>query len=96
MTVHNIGIADTILGSRPLEDRVDVAARQMYEAEVALHIARQAGVGAWAAAAYNRLHEAVAEHSDALAQLRSSPIFTAPGPEEAVPSPLRSEAPACG
>jgi hypothetical protein len=39
----------------------------MYDAEVALHIARQTGVDAWVSAAYNRLHEAIAQHSAAVA-----------------------------
>jgi hypothetical protein len=48
------------------ETRVEVAARRMYDAEVALHVARQARVGAWIAAAYRRLHEAILEHTAAL------------------------------
>ncbi len=38
------------------------AARQLYEAEVALHIAHQSHVDAWIAAAADRLHDAVVEH----------------------------------
>jgi hypothetical protein len=34
----------------------------MYCAELALHDARQAHVDAWVAAAYDRLHDAVAEY----------------------------------
>jgi hypothetical protein len=45
----------------------DRAAHRMYDAEVALHIARQTGVDAWVSAAYNRLHEAIAQHSAAVA-----------------------------
>jgi hypothetical protein len=42
------------------------AARRLYDAEVALHIARQTGVAAWISAAYDRLHEAVVGHTAAL------------------------------
>jgi hypothetical protein len=49
------------------ENRVDLAARRMYDAEVTLHAARQAHVDAWIEAACRRLHEAVQEHSAALA-----------------------------
>ncbi len=40
------------------DGREDVA-RRLYDAEVALHIARQSGVDGWVAAASDRLHEAV-------------------------------------
>ena len=45
---------------------VSDAARRLYDAEVALHIARQTGVAAWISAAYDRLHEAIADHTAAL------------------------------
>jgi len=48
-------------------DRVAVAARRLYDAEIALHIARQTLVDAGVAAAYDRLHAAVCEHRAALA-----------------------------
>jgi hypothetical protein len=38
------------------------AATRLYDAEVALHIARQTGVDSWVAAAYDRLHLAIDEH----------------------------------
>jgi hypothetical protein len=38
------------------------AATRLYDAEVALHIARQTGVDRWVAAAYDRLHQAIAAH----------------------------------
>jgi hypothetical protein len=38
------------------------ADRHLSDAETALHIARQAGVGSWISAAYDPLHEAVADH----------------------------------
>jgi len=36
-----------------------MAARRLYDAEVALHIARQSGVDKWIGAAGDRLHDAV-------------------------------------
>jgi hypothetical protein len=45
------------------------AARRLYDAEIALHIARQTGVGAWIIAAYDRLSEAIAGHTAAKAAL---------------------------
>lgn len=42
------------------------AARHLYEAEVALHIAHQSHVDAWIAAAADRLHDAVVEHLHAV------------------------------
>jgi len=48
-------------------DRVAVAATRLYDAEIALHIARQTRVDAWIAAAYDGLHAAVCEHRAALA-----------------------------
>ena len=59
----------TTVASTPLREGqtlADDAARRLYDAEVALHIARQAGVTAWIAAAYDRLHEAIANHTAAL------------------------------
>jgi hypothetical protein len=38
------------------------AATRLYDAEVALHIARQTGVDRWVAAAYDSLHQAIAAH----------------------------------
>ena len=52
---------------RPPGDRVAVAATRLYDAEIALHIARQTRVDAWVAAAYDGLHAAVCEHRAALA-----------------------------
>jgi hypothetical protein len=40
-------------------DRLATAATRLYDAEIALHIARQTGVDSWVAAAYDRLHLAV-------------------------------------
>jgi hypothetical protein len=47
--------------------RLATAAVRLYDAEVALHIARQSKVDRWIAAAYDRLHQALTEHDAALA-----------------------------
>jgi hypothetical protein len=47
---------------------VEITARRLYDAEVALHIAHQSRVDAWVSAAADRLHEAVEAHKYALAQ----------------------------
>lgn len=49
------------------EDRVSDAARDLYDAEFALHIARSSGVDAWIAAAYDHLHRAVVDYEAARA-----------------------------
>jgi hypothetical protein len=49
------------------EERVATSAHRMYDAEIALHTARQTHVDAWVAAAYTRLHEAINEHTLAMA-----------------------------
>jgi hypothetical protein len=59
MTTHTIDTAATTLDTKPAEDRVSDAALHLYEADFALHIARQSGIDAWVAAACDRLHEAV-------------------------------------
>jgi hypothetical protein len=51
--------------------RLAQAAERLYDAEIALHIAHQTGVGAWMMAAADRLHEAVLAHR-ALARLTES------------------------
>jgi hypothetical protein len=43
------------------------AASRLYDAEIALHVARQTGVDSWVAAAYERLHVAIGEHRAAVA-----------------------------
>jgi hypothetical protein len=48
------------------ESAVETAARRMFDAEVTLHAARQSHVDEWVAAAYDRLHDAILEHSAAL------------------------------
>jgi len=52
------------------------AARRLYDAEVALHIARQTGVAAWVSAAYDRLHEAITDHTAALGSAGTAPPAT--------------------
>ncbi len=56
----------TAVATAPAPDRlqaaVNDAAKHLYDAEAALHIARQTGVGSWISAAYDRLHEAIAGH----------------------------------
>ncbi|MBV9593273.1 MAG: hypothetical protein JO147_05700 [Actinobacteria bacterium] len=49
--------------------RLIEAAERLYSAEVALHAARQTGVDQWIAAAYARLHDAIAEHLAATSYL---------------------------
>jgi hypothetical protein len=53
-------------------DRVEAAGRDLYNAECALHTARQSHVDAWIAAASERLHEAIAEHLFAVAARTAS------------------------
>jgi WhiB family redox-sensing transcriptional regulator len=49
-------------------DRVDAAARRLYDAECALHAAHHSHVEEWIAAANEKLHEAVAGYLAALAE----------------------------
>jgi hypothetical protein len=44
------------------ESRVTLAARHLYEAELALHDAHLSHVEAWIVAASDKLHQAVVEH----------------------------------
>jgi hypothetical protein len=44
---------------------LDRAARELYDAEVALHAARQTGIDSWVAAAANQLHRAIVRHNSA-------------------------------
>lgn len=68
MTTHTIEPCSPAVGISLAEHHVDTAARHMYEAEITLHYARQSHIDAWVAAAYDRLHEAVLEHTTALAE----------------------------
>lgn len=47
-------------------DRLATAEQRMYDGEVALHDAWQSGVDVWIAAAYEKLHKAISEHTAAL------------------------------
>jgi hypothetical protein len=62
---------------------ISEAARRLYDAEVALHIARQTGVAAWISAAYDRLHEAIAGHTAAVGSAGTA------DPPELRPQPAR-------
>ncbi len=53
-------------------DRVYAAARRLYDAECALHVAHQTRVDGWIVAAYQKLHEAVAEHLAAVAEQQAN------------------------
>jgi hypothetical protein len=64
MTIMETTIVAT--GDRMAEGRVRAAATRMYDAEGALHAARQSHVDSWVAAAYDRLHEAVEDYRFAL------------------------------
>lgn len=62
--------AVTAGSSDRLQAAVNDAAKRLYDAEAALHIARQTGVGSWISAAYDRLHEAVVGHTAAVGALQ--------------------------
>ncbi|SOD70493.1 hypothetical protein SAMN05892883_0187 [Jatrophihabitans sp. GAS493] len=64
-TPHVIAEADYL----PAAVRLSDAEKRMYQAEVALHEARQSGVDAWITAACDRLHEAILAHNAARRQL---------------------------
>jgi hypothetical protein len=70
MTTHTMASPPWPLDTTPAEDRLSGAALHLYEADFALHIARQSGIAAWVAAAYDRLHEAVLAYDAALAGSR--------------------------
>jgi hypothetical protein len=61
MTATTAGVSDA--------EWVKATERRMYEAEVALHIARQTRVDAWIAAAAERLHLAIVANRVALAHV---------------------------
>jgi hypothetical protein len=65
MTTMETPSAVPILDHRA-EDRVKTAATRLYDADVALHAARQSHVDSWVAAAYDRMHEAVDDYRFAL------------------------------
>ena len=53
-------------------NRVHAAARRLYDAECALHVAHQTRVDAWITAANEKLHQAVAEHLAAVAEQQAN------------------------
>lgn len=59
----------TVTPQAPTDEREADTARRLYDAEIALHIARQTGVDAWISAAYDRLHEAIAAHTAAITRM---------------------------
>jgi len=61
MTTINREIATTTTTREAADSRLEVAARRLYEAEVALHIAHQTREDAWISAAADKLHLAVVE-----------------------------------
>jgi hypothetical protein len=63
MTVTTLITTRTTVSTSP--DRVGLAAGRLYDAEFALHAARETHVDAWIAAAYDKLHLAILEHSAA-------------------------------
>jgi hypothetical protein len=50
-----------------IDDRLSTAARHLYDAECAVHVAHQTHVDAWIAAASDRLDEALNQYFSALA-----------------------------
>jgi hypothetical protein len=54
----------------PADVNVDIAARRLYEAEVALHAAHTSRVDEWISAASSRLHDALEAHLAAVAAAR--------------------------
>ena len=60
----------TAAGQDRRQAAISQAARHLYDAETALHSARQSGVCAWISAAYCRLSEAIADHTRAVGALQ--------------------------
>ena len=59
----------SVLMARPVVCHdIRTAAAQLFDAECALHAARQSGVDAWIAAASNKLSDAIGNYMLALAQ----------------------------
>ena len=52
----------------PTETAQAYAARNLYDAETALHAASQSGVDAWITAAYDRLHDAITSYDSLTSQ----------------------------
>ena len=64
--ITETGVA-TAAGHDRRQAAISEAAKRLYDAETALHAARQSGIGAWISAAYDRLSEAIADHTRAVA-----------------------------
>jgi hypothetical protein len=47
-----------------LTAKLELAAKRLYDAEIALHIARQTGIDMWVKAAADRMHEAIIAHRE--------------------------------
>jgi hypothetical protein len=60
------GASTTRTAGRPDGDALLRAEQRMYDAETALHAARQTQVDAWISAAYDQLHVAIVAHSAAV------------------------------
>jgi hypothetical protein len=99
-TIETTSIVATL--DRTAEDRVKTAATRMYDAEVALHAARQSHLDSWVAAAYDRLHEAVEDYRFALTVrsfalhgvtlVRDGHMSASSAPGRGAPSPRPSSA----
>jgi hypothetical protein len=59
---------DTTTALDASRDRIVSAARHLYDAECALHVAHQTRVDAWVKAASDRLHDAVVSYLTAVAE----------------------------
>lgn len=66
------GAAGQAVRTANADDRRTAAARNLYDAECALHAARQSHVNAWIAAANDKLHLAVEEFLAVLSEYERS------------------------
>ena len=73
---------------RGTADAINRTAEEVYDAECALHAARQTHVDAWIAAAGDRLHEALVRY---LAAIAAAPAGNAPGAATTRPDPARTD-----
>lgn len=65
--------------ARSTSTRVTDCACHLYDAECAVHAARQSHVSAWIAAAEAKLHEALVEHLAAVAAEQAACSISQPG-----------------
>lgn len=77
-------IANVVPGKSDIETRVLVAAQHLYEAECALHDAKQSQIDGWIAAAADKLHQSLVEHLAAMASAAMTPGTPRPGPTRAI------------